>query len=193
MSKENNTERTIISHPFTGYRIGDIIAIDNNLKEIDTTDFSVDEKEFISYISFLANLIEYYNGVADHLRAIHFRVEEYPDVYTYTNKFIDELDKYLISSLRNYIKPSEKNVLDYLGIFPSKSSIKRVGNIISLYMKNMGLMLVDGSETELTRAFDNETYNSSKHRFALVELASNFRNSFGTGEALTLGKKGKNQ
>lgn len=193
MSKEDNTERTIISHPFAGYSIADIIEIDNNLKEIDTTDFSVEDKEFISYISFLANLIEYYKGVTDHLSSIRFGDKEYPDLYTYTERFISEFDKYIISLLRSHKRPNEEDVLRSFEIFPSKFSVKCVRDIISLYIKNMGLKAVEGSKTELTRAFDNETYNSIKRGFKLDNLASDFRNSFGTGEALTLRKKGENQ
>lgn len=198
MSKEINKEsymaKPILAHPFVGYRIGDIIAIDNNLKEVDTTDFSVEDKEFISYIEFLAILIEYYKDVTDHLSSIRFGDKEYPDLYTYTERFISEFDKHIISLLRSHKRPNEEDVLRSFEIFPNEFSVKCVRDIISLYIKNMGLKAVEGSETELTRAFDNETYNSSTKRgFKLEELASDFRNSFGTGEALTLGKKGENQ
>lgn len=193
MSKKNNTERTILSHPFVGYTIRDIIEIDNNLKEIDTTYFSVEDKDFISYIEFLANLIEYYKDVIDHLSSIRFGDKEYLDLYTYTERFISEFDKYIISLLRSYKRPNEEDVLIYFKIFPSEFSVKCVRDIISLYVKNMGLRAVEGSKTELTRAFDDETYNSSERGFKLEKLASDFRNSFGTGEAFTLGEKGKNQ
>ena len=190
MSKENNTERTIISHPFTGYRIGDIIEIDNNLLEIDTTDFSEEDKEFISYIRFVRYFLEHNNyleSIMNSLKLVNI------DLITSIERFISEFEKHIIYPLRTHNRPSEEEVLKSMGIEPNEFFIGCVSDIISLYIKNMGLRAVEGSETELTRAFDNETYNSSKHRFALVELASNFRNSFGTGEALTLGKKGGNQ
>ena len=139
------------------------------------------------------NLIEYYKDVTDHLSSIRFGDKEYPDLYTYTERFISEFDKHIISLLRSHKRPNEKDVLIYFEIFPSEFSVKCVRDIISLYIKNMGLKAVEGSEDELARAFDNETYNSIKRGFKLEELASDFRNSFGTGEAFTLGKKGENQ
>lgn len=197
MSKEINKEsymaKPILAHPFVGYSIGDIIEINNNLKEIDTSDFSVEDKEFISYIEFLAILIEFYKDVTDHLSSIRFGDKEFPDLYTYTERFISEFDKHIISLLRSHKRPNEEDVLRSFEISPSEFSVKCVRDIISLYIKNMGLKVVEGSKIELTRAFDNETYNSTKRGFKLDNLASDFRNSFGTGEALTLGKKGGNQ
>lgn len=197
MSKEINKERymakPILAHPFVGYSVRDIIEINNNLKEIDTSDFSVEDKEFISYIEFLAILIEFYKDVTDHLSSIRFGDKEFPDLYTYTERFISEFDKHIISLLRSHKRPNEEDVLISFEISPSEFSVKCVRDIISLYIKNMGLRAVEGSKTELTRAFDNETYNSNNRGFKLDNLASDFRNSFGTGEAFTLGKNGENQ
>jgi len=190
MSKENNTERTIISHPFAGYSIEDIIKIDNYLLEIDTTDFSIEDKEFISYIRFVRYFLEGYSNLVPIMDSLKF---EYIDVNTFIGRFISEFEKSIIYSLRSHKRPSEEEVLKSMGIEPNEFFIGCVRDIISLYIKNMGLKAVEGSEDELTRAFDNETYNSSKRGFKLDNLASDFRNSFGTGEAFTLGEKGKNQ
>lgn len=190
MSKENNTERTIISHPFAGYSIGDIIEIDNNLLEIDTTDFSIEDKEFISYIRFVRYFLEDYSNLVPIMDSLRF---EYMDVNTFIGRFISEFEKSIIYSLRSHKRPSEEEVLKSMGIKPNEFFIGCVRDIISLYIKNMGLKAVEGSEDELTRAFDNEIYNSNKRGFELEELASDFRNSFGTGEAFTLGEKGENQ
>ena len=167
--KEDDNDLSFFPYPFSKYKVEDIIFLGKLYASDESRiDFNDDEKEFLSYICFLREKIIEFFTENIHLSALGFKV---PSVNEYVYKLIERVSDYIIGDLRLHKRPNEKAVILSIGKDYHDASLKELTDIISLYIKNMGLVLVDPVSNKLENDYIENT-TIKRNNFDLESLAN---------------------
>ena len=130
-----NTEETNHGHSSEFYVNGDLIIGDNDETYIG----------LLSYIKFIGEQIKQYYLSAYQMKMIGF---DYPDVYSYVNSIITNINECVNQSIENNIRPYPVNILTYIG--QNNKNIEQYNyylyNIINLLIKEKGYKVKRGIE-----------------------------------------------